>query len=98
MKRLLQIIFIALLALVALASVVLVFPAYHKNRNLSQQSMETKQRLIENQQEYMKTRQKLSNLNNKSDEVERIAREKFNLCKESETVYKFKNVVLDTKQ
>lgn len=44
----------------------------------------------------MKTRQKLSNLNNKSDEVERIAREKFNLCKESETIYKFKNTALDT--
>ena len=98
MKRLLQIIFITLLALIALAAVVLVFPAYHKNRNLSQQSAETKQTLIESQQEYMKTRQKLSNLNNKSDEVERIAREKFNLCKESETVYKFKGATSDTEK
>ncbi len=89
MNRLIQIVFIALLASILVASTVLIFPAYHKNKNLSDQKQETKQKLIEKQQEYLKLRQTLSNITGKDEEVERIAREKFNLCKNSETIYKF---------
>lgn len=89
MNRLLQIVFIALLASIAVASTVLIFPAYHKNKSLSSQKIETKQKLIEKQQEYLKLRQTLNNITSKDEEVEKIAREKFNLCKTSEVVYKF---------
>ncbi|HBM17480.1 MAG TPA: hypothetical protein DD381_14220 [Lentisphaeria bacterium] len=89
MNRFLQIFFVALLASIIVASAVLVFPAYHKNRNLVHQKIETKQKLIDKQLEYIKLRQTLSNITSKTEEVERIAREKFNLCKEQETVYKF---------
>lgn len=91
MNRLLQIVFIALLASILVAAAVLVFPAYHKNRSLYEQRADTKQKLIEKQQEYLKLRHTLSNITSKTEEVERIAREKFNLCKDTETVYKFNN-------
>lgn len=89
MNRLLQIVFIALLASILVASAVLIFPAYHKNQSLSTQKMEIKQKLMEKQQDYLKLRQTLNNITSKNEEVEKIAREKFNLCKDSETVYKF---------
>ncbi|MEI6054882.1 MAG: septum formation initiator family protein [Lentisphaerota bacterium] len=97
MNRLLQIVFIALLASILVASAVLIFPAYHKNKSLSTQKMEAKLKLIGKQQDYLKLRQTLSNITSKNEEVERIGREKFNLCKDSETVYKF-NSDSDTKR
>ena len=89
MNRFMQVFFIALLASIIVASAVLVFPAYHKNKNLTQQKIESKQKLIDRQLEYIKLRQTFANVTTKTDEVEKIAREKFNLCKPQETIYKF---------
>lgn len=89
MKRFLLFFSIALFISFLVASAVMVFPAYHNNKNLTRENLETRRKLIEKQREYMQLRQTLSNINSRTEEVEKIAREKFNFCREGETVYKF---------
>jgi cell division protein FtsB len=90
MKKLMQILFIALLAIMIVAAVVLVFPAYHKYQSLKLKQMETREELNRQKAETMLLRQRLNDLENKSNEIEKLAREKYNLSKPGETVYKFK--------
>ena len=91
MKKLLQILFIALLAIMVVAAVVLVFPAYHKYQSLKAKQLEIREELNRQKSETMVLRQRLNDLENKSNEVEKLAREKFNLSKNGEIIYKFKH-------
>ena len=90
MKRFLQIILIAALAALAAISVALIFPAYHKHKTMKLRQQEVTQELNSHKNECIALRKKLHAVENSSEEVERIAREKFNYCKPNETVYKFK--------
>ena len=84
-------IFFALLAVIAVAAVVLVFPAFHKYNTIKKREIEAKNELKEQKNECFILRKKLDNVENNTTEIEKIAREKFNYCKEDETVYKFKS-------
>jgi len=89
MKRFLQMIFFALLAVIAVAAVVLVFPAFHKHNTIKKRQLEAKKELNKQTSECLILRKKLNNVENNTTEIEKIAREKFNYCKKGETVYKF---------
>jgi cell division protein FtsB len=95
MKRLLQIIFASLLAALAAISVALIFPAYHKNKTMKIRQQEVTQELNKHKSECIVLRKKLHAVENSTEEVEKIAREKFNYCKPNETVYKFKEEKID---
>ena len=89
MKRFLQMVFFALLAVMAVAAVVLVFPAFHKFNTIKKRQMEAQNELKKQTKECLILRKKLDNIENNTTEIEKIAREKFNYCKKGETVYKF---------
>jgi cell division protein FtsB len=95
MKRLLQIIFVALIAALAAISVALIFPAYHKHKTMLLRQQEVTNELRKHTNECIILRKKLHAVESSSEEVERIAREKFNYCKPNETVYKFKEEKID---
>ena len=89
MKRFLQMVFFAILAIIAVAAVVLVFPAFHKYNTIKKRELEAKSELKKQTNECLILRKKLNNIENNTSEIEKIAREKFNYCKKGETVYKF---------
>ena len=91
MKRFMQMLFFALLAAVAVTAVVLVFPAFHKYSKIKERREEAKKTLRTQTDECLILRQKLNNLDKSTNEIEKIARQKFNYCKEGETIYKFKD-------
>ena len=65
------------------------WPQYLENRALAEQLDEAQQQVVINQQEIDRRRQMIDDLNNNSDAVARIAREKFGWCRPGERVYKF---------
>ena len=89
MKRFLQMLFFALLAAVAVSAVVFVFPSFHKYNKIQKRYIQSKKDLKKQTDECIGLRHKLNNIENSTSEIEKIAREKFNYCKEGETVYKF---------
>jgi cell division protein FtsB len=89
MKRFLQMFFFALLAVIAVAAVFFVFPAFHKYNTIKKRHLEAKKELNKQTSECLILRKKLNNVENNTTEIEKIAREKFNYCKKGETVYKF---------
>jgi len=89
MKRFLQMVFFALLAVMAVAAVVLVFHAFHKYNTIKNRQLEANKELKKQTNECLLLRKKLNNIENNTTEIEKIAREKFNYCKNGETVYKF---------
>ena len=91
MKRFLQILFIASLAALAAISVALIFPAFHKYKTMKKREQEVSRELKIQKDECITLKKQLHAIENNSDEIEKIAREKFNYCKPDETVYKFKN-------
>ncbi len=95
MKRFLKIILAAIIAVIALASVVLIFPSYHKFKSVKEKENKTNTEVELKKAEYIKLKAQLNNLNNNTEEVEKIAREKYNMAKEDETIYKFKKPELD---
>jgi len=99
MKKILPLLFFAFLAAVAVAVVAFVFPAYSKNKKIRERDDEITTELKRKKVECLSHKQKLSDLEHNPKEVEKIAREKFNYCKDSETVYKFsETVVVDTER
>ena len=60
-----------------------------KNRDLAGQLDEAQRQVVANQKEIDRRRQMIDDLNNNSDAVARIAREKFGWCRPGERVYKF---------
>ena len=91
MKKFLQMLFFALLATIAVVSVVLVFPAFYKYCTIKERRQEAKHEFKKQVNECLVLRHKLSNIEKDTTEIEKIAREKFNYCKTGETVYKFKD-------
>lgn len=93
MRKILRILFIASLAILAVVSVTLLFPALHKYKNMEARHYEVKSDLETERGKALTLKQDLNELANSSFGVEKIAREKFNYCKDDETVYKFKKEI-----
>ncbi len=89
MKKILPLLFFAFLAAVAVAVVAFIFPAYSKHKKIRERDDEITAELKRKKVETLAHKQKLSDLEHNPKEVERVAREKFNFCKDSEVVYKF---------
>ena len=84
-------VFFAFLAIIAVAAIVLVFPAFHKYSTIKKRHIEAENELKKQTNECLVLRKKLNNIVNNTSEIEKIAREKFNYCKRGEVVYKFKS-------
>lgn len=61
-----------------------------KYKTMEKRNQEVSVELKSSKDECITLQKKLYALENNSQEVEKIAREKFNYCKPNETVYKFK--------
>lgn len=70
-------------------SVVLLFSAIHKNQKMEEQLSELQNKLTKQKTELMELTSRLNDFKFDSNRIEKVAREKFNLCKEEETIYKF---------
>jgi len=95
MKRFLKIILAAVIVVIALASVVLIFPSYYKYKSVKEKEYHVNKEIELKKAEYVKLKAQVNSLNNNTEEVEKIAREKYNMAKEGEMVYKFKKPELD---
>ncbi|MCM8529462.1 MAG: septum formation initiator family protein [Lentisphaeraceae bacterium] len=82
-----------ILALLFIAStataVIYLVPQYKVNQDLKKQNEVTRLELIRNQKEINKKRNMIRDLHDNPAAIDRIAREKFGMCKPGERVYKF---------
>jgi len=97
MREILPVLFFALLAAILVAAVALVFPAYKKSQTIKLRQEEVKSELKTQKSELLKLKRESNALENDPKAVERVAREKFNYCKDGELVYKFKEEAQPTR-
>lgn len=90
MRRLLTILFYVVFATVAIASLTLLLPA-SRRLNLARERMATLEtELAARNREVAEMRQFLHDLKDNPRAVEKVAREKFGLCREGETIYLYR--------
>lgn len=82
--------FVTLLVILLLvAAAALLFPRYRELRKAESERLAAKQLEERKKQRIVELRQENEELKNSPDAVEKVAREKFNLCKPGETVMKY---------
>ena len=64
-------------------------PQYKVNQDLKEQNEITRLELLHNKEEIAKKRNMIQDLHDNPAAIDRIAREKFGMCKPGERVYKF---------
>ncbi|MCH2204475.1 MAG: septum formation initiator family protein [Lentisphaerales bacterium] len=64
-------------------------PIYQSNEELKRELDRTELYLLEQQEEIAKKRKLIDDLNRNPAAIDKVAREKFGLCRERERVYKF---------
>lgn len=78
--------FFAVLAVVAFA---LLFPAYNNLKKMEIKLSELESKLDTKKAECTELRKRLNELENNPKAIEKIAREKFNMCKKDEIIYTY---------
>lgn len=66
-----------------------IVPQYKANQDLREQNEFTRLELIRNKEEITKKQNMIQDLHDNPAAIDRIAREKFGMCKPGERVYKF---------
>ncbi len=84
----------AVVIIVACTSLYFVLPAYTKYQETRITVHRLQERLAEQEEAMKKLREELAGLKTDYRAIERVAREKFGLCKEGEKVYHFDNDVI----
>lgn len=84
-----KIILILLFIASTATAVIYLVPQYKINQDLKIQNEVTRLELIRNQKEIHKKRNMIQDLHDNPAAIDRIAREKFGMCKRGERVYKF---------
>ena len=75
-----------------------ILPAYARYRETRATIGQLQQELAEHQQELQRLRKELADLRTDYRAIERVAREKFRLCREDETIYQFESATPGTKE
>jgi cell division protein FtsL len=82
--------FFLLIIIIIVVTVVLVLPAFSKYKKMEQEIDDLEKKLAEKNAECIQLNREVLGLKNSPKAVEKVAREKFHLCKPGETVYKYK--------
>lgn len=86
--------FFAVFAVVAFA---LLFPAYNNLKKMEIKLSELESKLDTKKAECTELRKRLNELENNPKAIEKIAREKFNMCKKDEIIYTYTTVQTEEK-
>lgn len=89
MQRVLTLMLYALITALIVVSFVLLLPAYHNLEKMKVRVAELETQLARKKAEYLELRQLLYNLKHNPKAVEKVAREKFGLCKKDEIIYTY---------
>lgn len=81
----------ALFIVVVIASAATIWPIYRKHRKIRNYVDELNQELQHRQAEAVELNRLVQDLESDPDAVEKIARERFGLCRPGETVMKYEN-------
>jgi cell division protein FtsL len=90
LEKFLKLLYFAVFAILIIISFVLIFPAYTNMQKMKSKKDELQKKLEEKQAECLELRQLFSDLESNPKAVEKIAREKFGLCKRDEVIYIYK--------
>jgi len=90
MQRALTILFFVGVAAVSVISLVLLLPASRRLNQARARVVELERELAERNSEVAELRQFLDDLQRNPGAVEKVAREKFGLCREGETVFLYR--------
>ncbi len=66
-----------------------IMPQLKANDALREQNEVSRKELVKNQEEFLKKQNMIQDLHDKPSAIDRVAREKFGMCKPGERVYKF---------
>lgn len=89
MQRILTLILYGLISALIVISFVLLLPAYHNLEKMKTRVNELETQLARKKAEYLELRQLLYDLKHNPKAVEKVAREKFGLCKKDEIIYTY---------
>ena len=90
MDKFLKLLYFAVFAILIIISFVLLFPAYTNLKKVKSSNEDLKKKLEEKQAECLELRQLFNDLESNPKAVEKVAREKFGLCKRDEVIYIYK--------
>ena len=98
MDKLLKVCLFLLLAIVIVISFALIFPAYNNLKKMTVRVSDLEKELEKRKNECSLLRRQLYDLQNNPKAVEKVAREKYNMCAEGETVYIYEDSPADKKE
>lgn len=81
----------ALFVMILIAAAAMILPEYRKNQRIKAQLSELNRELDNKKAEAVKLNQEVHDLQTTPEAIEKIAREKFGLCKPGETILKYDN-------
>jgi len=87
MGKVLTAVIYVLLALVLVVSGILVLPAYRKYKQTKQEVFSLRADLDRVKGEYLTLQQEVHDLQHNASAVEKVAREKYHLCRDGEVIY-----------
>ncbi len=73
----------------SVAGIYYILPQLKTNDLLREQNEASRKELVKNQAEFVKKQNMIQDLHDKPSAVDRVAREKFGMCRPGERVYKF---------
>jgi len=91
LDKFLKLIYFAVFAILIIVSFVVIFPAYTNLQKKKSNNEDLKRKLEEKQAECLELRQLFSDLDTNPKAVEKVAREKFGLCRRDEVIYIYKS-------
>jgi len=89
MKKILTLCFYIFIAAVAIISLALLLPAFHKLRKMKIRVAELETELSDRIDECHRLNKLVYDLKNNPNAVEKVAREKFSLCRPGEVIYTY---------
>jgi len=90
LDKFLKLIYLAVFAIIVIIAFVLLLPAYTNLKKVKASNEELRKKLEEKQTECLELRQLFNDLESNPKAVEKVAREKYGLCKRDEVIYIYK--------
>lgn len=87
MSRVMMIVFYVVIAAVAIVSLVFILPASHRLNQMKSRVAQLEEELAARRREAVEMEQFLRDLRDNPRAVEKVAREKFGLCRPDEVIY-----------
>lgn len=81
--------FLALAALILCVGAYMIMPVYFEYRQIKLTIVELERSLAEQRQQTLDLRQEIDGLRKDKEAIERVARERFGLCRDGEKIYHF---------